>query len=95
MVPGTPLDVALYWQFTRLAAPALRPVTEAIRQAGKPSIANGLRQQGVFALGHSRESVAEEQPGADKDGSEVVEAIHGAGIASRVVKMKPLGVIKG
>lgn len=35
MVPGTPLDVALYWQFTRLAAPALRPVTEAIRQAAK------------------------------------------------------------
>lgn len=35
IVPGTPLDVDLYWQFTRLAAPALRPVTEAIRQAAK------------------------------------------------------------
>lgn len=33
LVPDTPLDVALHWQFTRLAAPALRPVTEAIRQA--------------------------------------------------------------
>lgn len=31
--PGTPLDVALYWQFTRLAAPALQPVTQAVRHA--------------------------------------------------------------
>ena len=33
LVPDTPLDVALYWQFTRLAAPALAPVTIAIRAA--------------------------------------------------------------
>lgn len=33
LLPDTPLDVALYWQFTRLAAPALRQLTEAIRQA--------------------------------------------------------------
>ena len=35
LIPDTPLDVALYWQFTRLAAPALSPVTQAIRQAAK------------------------------------------------------------
>lgn len=33
LVPGTPLDVPLHWQFTRLAAPALRPLTQSIRQA--------------------------------------------------------------
>lgn len=33
LVPDTPLDVALHWQFTRLAAPALQPLTEAIRKA--------------------------------------------------------------
>jgi LysR family transcriptional regulator (chromosome initiation inhibitor) len=31
--PDTPLDIQLYWQFTRLAAPALRPLTTAIQQA--------------------------------------------------------------
>lgn len=31
LVADTPLDVALHWQFTRLAAPALRPLTAAIR----------------------------------------------------------------
>lgn len=29
--PSAPLDVALHWQFTRLAAPALAPLTKAIR----------------------------------------------------------------
>lgn len=33
LLPGTPLDTPLFWQFTRLAAPALRPVTEAFRKA--------------------------------------------------------------
>ena len=32
LVADTPLDVALHWQFTRLAAPALQPVTTAIRK---------------------------------------------------------------
>lgn len=31
LAPDRPLDVALYWQFTRLAAPALRGLTAAIR----------------------------------------------------------------
>lgn len=33
MVPETALDVALFWQFTRLVAPALAPVTQALRDA--------------------------------------------------------------
>jgi LysR family transcriptional regulator, chromosome initiation inhibitor len=30
---ATPLDVALHWQFTRLAAPALKPLTAAVKAA--------------------------------------------------------------
>lgn len=33
LVPDTPLDVPLYWQAARLAAPALAPLTRAIRTA--------------------------------------------------------------
>ena len=33
LVHDTALDVALHWQFTRLAAPALAPVTQAIRRS--------------------------------------------------------------
>lgn len=38
LVPDTALDVALHWQFTRLAAPALAPVIEAIRQAARTAL---------------------------------------------------------
>lgn len=38
LVPDTPLDVALHWQFTRLAAPALAPVTQAIRRAAAKAL---------------------------------------------------------
>lgn len=38
LVPDTALDVALHWQFTRLAAPALAPVTEAIRKAARMAL---------------------------------------------------------
>jgi LysR family transcriptional regulator (chromosome initiation inhibitor) len=38
LLDDAPLDVALHWQFTRLAAPALRPLTEAIRTAARATL---------------------------------------------------------
>ncbi|HEY6919056.1 MAG TPA: LysR family transcriptional regulator ArgP [Tabrizicola sp.] len=38
LMPDTPLDVPLHWQFTRLAAPALAPVTQAIRRAAAATL---------------------------------------------------------
>lgn len=38
LVPDTHLDVALHWQFTRLAAPALHPLTTAIRKAAAAAL---------------------------------------------------------
>lgn len=35
IVPGAALDVPLYWQFSRLSAPALAPLTRAIRSAAQ------------------------------------------------------------
>lgn len=35
LAPDTALDVSLHWQFTRLAAPALAPVTAALRRAAR------------------------------------------------------------
>ncbi|NUB46168.1 LysR family transcriptional regulator ArgP [Fertoebacter nigrum] len=35
LAPALPLDVPLYWQFTRLSAPALAPLTRAIRAAAE------------------------------------------------------------
>ena len=38
LLPDTPLDVALYWQFTRLAAAPLRPLTEALCRAAAATL---------------------------------------------------------
>jgi LysR family transcriptional regulator, chromosome initiation inhibitor len=38
LAPDSAFDVALHWQFTRLAAPALAPLTEAIRRAARATL---------------------------------------------------------
>lgn len=38
LLPDQPLDVDLHWQFARLTAPALRPVTEAITAAARTAL---------------------------------------------------------
>jgi tRNA-splicing ligase RtcB len=50
---------------------------------------------GVFVMGHGRDSVAEEMPEAYKDASEVVDVVERAGISEMVVRLKPVGCIKG
>ena len=40
-------------------------------------------------------TVAEEIPEAYKDVADVVDVVHGAGIGKKVVRLKPLGVLKG
>lgn len=38
LIPDTPLDVALHWQFTRRAAPVLAPLTRALRDAARATL---------------------------------------------------------
>lgn len=42
LVPDTALDVALYWQVSRLAAPALTPLTRAVRAAAREGLVQDL-----------------------------------------------------
>jgi tRNA-splicing ligase RtcB (3'-phosphate/5'-hydroxy nucleic acid ligase) len=54
-----------------------------------------LEKKGITAKAKSNSTFVEEAPGAYKDVAEVVGVLHKAGIAKKVAKMKPLGVIKG
>ena len=54
-----------------------------------------LRKRGIIIRAHSMAGVAEEAPGAYKNVEEVVDAVHAAGLAKKVVKLKPLACIKG
>ncbi len=69
--------------------------TEAARRASGRSIEQELERQGIIVMGRGRKGVAEEQPNAYKDVNDVVRVVHEAGLAKRVARLRPLGVIKG
>ena len=54
-----------------------------------------LAERGVIAKSRSGKGLAEEQPDAYKDVDLVVEVVHQAGIARKVARMRPIGVVKG
>ena len=68
---------------------------QAVREAAGRSIEQELAQQGIVVMGRGRKGIAEEQPKAYKDVNDVVHVVHQAGIAKRVVRLRPIGVIKG
>jgi len=69
--------------------------TQAIKQAKGRSIKEEMAQRGIIVRATGKETLAEEMSDAYKDVSNVVDVVHNAGIARKVVKLKPLGVIKG
>jgi tRNA-splicing ligase RtcB (3'-phosphate/5'-hydroxy nucleic acid ligase) len=54
-----------------------------------------MKKRGITVRASSYATIAEEMPEAYKDVSDVVDAVHGAGISKKVAKLLPLGVIKG
>ena len=54
-----------------------------------------LEEQGIRVRAGSLSGLSEEAPGAYKDVDRVVAVVHGAGIARRVARLRPLAVIKG
>jgi tRNA-splicing ligase RtcB len=54
-----------------------------------------LHDEGVVVRAGNDRGLAEEAPAAYKDVSRVVEVVDGVGIARKVARLRPLGVIKG
>ena len=54
-----------------------------------------LESRGIIVQSLTREGLTEEKPEAYKDIEAVVDVVHNAGLASRVARLKPVGVIKG
>lgn len=54
-----------------------------------------LNRAGIIVKGHSKAGLAEEAPDSYKDVDRVVEVMHKSGIALKVVKLRPMIVIKG
>jgi len=54
-----------------------------------------LANHGIIIKAHSFPGLAEEAPGAYKPVEDVVDSVHNAGLSKKVVRMRPLGCIKG
>jgi tRNA-splicing ligase RtcB len=66
-----------------------------LKAAHGRQLVDEMRQRGVVVMARGRGTVAEEMPEAYKDVSQVVETVHEAGLATKVVRLRPLGVLKG
>jgi tRNA-splicing ligase RtcB len=70
------------------------------RQAAKRAlagvdVAQRLADQGIYVRAQSKRLLAEEASEAYKDVALVVDVLDDAGIAKKVCKMRPIGVVKG
>jgi tRNA-splicing ligase RtcB len=73
-------------RLSRTAAKKGRDVAEVRRK---------LEEQGIVVRSETREGLLEEIPEAYKDVDEVIEVVHRAGLAHKVARLRPIGVIKG
>jgi tRNA-splicing ligase RtcB len=67
----------------------------ATKQNPANKVIEDLTDKNIYLRAKSRRVVAEEAPGAYKDVNSVVEISHRAGIALKVARMVPMGVVKG
>jgi tRNA-splicing ligase RtcB len=68
---------------------------QAIKAAKGRAVARELEDKGIIVKGASQGTIVEEIPDAYKDVTDVVNVVHQAGISLKVVKLVPMGVIKG
>jgi tRNA-splicing ligase RtcB len=68
---------------------------QAKKIAGGRDLFNEMEEKGILVRAPGRGTVAEEISEAYKDVADVVDVVHGAGIARKVARLRPLGVLKG
>jgi len=69
--------------------------SQALKASRGRSIARELEDSGIQVLAADRSTLMEEMPEAYKDVNMVVNVVDVAGIGRKVVRLRPLGVIKG
>jgi tRNA-splicing ligase RtcB len=69
--------------------------TSARKQVSGAELRRRLEEAGITVRSPSDKGLAEEAPFAYKDVERVVEVIERAGLAARVARLRPLGVVKG
>jgi tRNA-splicing ligase RtcB len=68
---------------------------EAIRRTKGRAVERELQDAQVYPRWRGRKTLREEVPEAYKDVSLVVDVVQRAGLARKVAKIRPMGVVKG
>ncbi len=69
--------------------------TAAKKGRNAKEVERGLEKRGVIVRSETKNGILEEVPEAYKDVDEVIEVVEQAGLARKVARLRPMGVIKG
>ena len=92
---GQPNSMDLSFGSTAHGAGRTMSRSKARRDFTEDTVRKSLDDKGIFIKALTRDGVVEETPQAYKDVDAVVNVSHNLGIATKVAKMVPIGVIKG
>ncbi len=92
---GKPNSMDLSFGSTAHGAGRMMSRSAARRSFTEGQVQKSLNDKGIFIKALTREGVVEETPEAYKDVDAVANVSHELGIATKVAKLVPIGVIKG
>ncbi|MBI5394452.1 MAG: RtcB family protein, partial [Verrucomicrobia bacterium] len=69
--------------------------SRAKREISFDELKRDMERRGVAMMAQGRGTAVEEAPMAYKDVEDVVNVVHGAGLARKVCRLRPIGVVKG
>ena len=92
---GKPNSMNLSFGSTAHGAGRTMSRSKARKNYTEENVKKSLTDKGIFIKALTRDGVVEETPQAYKDVDSVVNVSHNLGIATKVAKLIPIGVIKG
>jgi len=92
---GQPGSMSLSFGSTAHGAGRMMSRSKARRNYTEGQVRRSLDQRGIFIRALTRDGVVEETPQAYKDVDAVVDVSHKLGIATKVARLVPVGVMKG
>jgi tRNA-splicing ligase RtcB len=95
VLTGTDAAEHLSWNSACHGAGRAMSRTAAKKKVTGSALRKELERKGILVRCASNEELAEEAPLAYKDVDRVVDVLEGAGIARKVARLLPLGVLKG
>ena len=69
--------------------------TAAAKGRDARQVQQKLESEGIIVRSETRDGILEEVPEAYKNVDDVIEVVHEAGLAKKVARLRPMGVIKG